>query len=542
MKVCVLQPHYSMNGADVDACFADLLALLDGCDESLDLIVLPEYSDVPADVAGDVAFAEAAERNAPRLLAHARETAIRCHALVFVNCAHRTERGLRNTTYAFGRDGELCGRYFKAHPAPSEVRSGAEGGHGLDVGYSYEFAPPYVLDIEGVRYAFLTCYDFYFYEGFARIARERPDVIIGCSLQRTDPQATLSFINRFLAYQTNAYLVRASVSLGEGARLSGGSTVITPAGEVLLDMQGECGRGTAEIDPHEKYLKPAGHGGSLQSHPDYMEVGRRPWLYRNAGPSTSLFEDVMPYPRLCAHRGLHRTAPENSLPAYGAAVALGAPEIELDLWATADGVLVSCHDERLERVSNGTGKIADYTLRELRRLDFGSVYDQKYRGLRIPTFEEILSRFAGRCILNVHVKLWEVAGYPPMIDEVIEMIRRYDCERYVYLMIVNDEIHREVLRRAPDIATCVGWNGDKDPLSMPRRAITLGAKKVQLYKPYFNEETFALAKAHGVLCNVFWANDPAEARSFYEMGADTVLTDDYLPLSQALADILDTKQ
>jgi glycerophosphoryl diester phosphodiesterase len=250
----------------------------------------------------------------------------------------------------------------------------------------------------------------------------------------------------------------------------------------------------------------------------------------------------MPYPRLCAHRGLHRIAPENSLPAYGAAVALGAPEIELDLWATADGVLVSCHDERLERVSNGTGKIADYTLRELRELDFGTVYDPKYQGLRIPTFEEILSRFAGRCILNVHVKLWEVAGYPPMIDEVIEMIRRYDCERYVYLMIVNDEIHREVLRRAPDIATCVGWNGDKDPLSMPRRAIALGAKKVQLYKPYFNEETFALAKAHGVRCNVFWANDPAEARSFYEMGADTVLTDDYLPLSQALADILDTKQ
>ena len=61
MKVSVLQPHYSMNGADLDACFTELLALLDSCDDSLDLIVLPEYSDVPADVKGEAGFYEAAD-------------------------------------------------------------------------------------------------------------------------------------------------------------------------------------------------------------------------------------------------------------------------------------------------------------------------------------------------------------------------------------------------------------------------------------------------------------------------------------------------
>ena len=539
MKVSVLQPHYSMNGADLDACFTELLALLDACDDSLDLIVLPEYSDVPADVKGEAGFYEAAEKNTAILLKKASETAKRCHALLFVNAAYPTDRGLRNTTHAFDREGNPIGRYFKAHPAPSEVKGEAEGGHGLDTAYSYEFREPYVLEAEGLRFCFLTCYDFYFYEGFARIARERPDIIIGASLQRTDSHEALSIIHRFLCYQTNAYLVRASVSLSEDSTLSGCSTVVAPSGEVLLDMKSRCGIGIAEFDPAVKFLKPAGHGGAMKPHFEYIEEGRRPWLYRNAGPGIRRFEDVTPYPRLCAHRGLHRTAPENSMPAYGAAVALGATEIELDLWASADGVLVSCHDATLERVSDGTGKIYEKTYAELAALDFGIRYDERYRGLRIPTFEDILRELGSRCIMNIHVKLWEVDIGRPMIREIIDMIRKYDCEKHVYLMIVNDEIHRAVKEYAPDIPTCVGWDGNREPLSMVHRAIALGAEKVQLYKPYFNAETVRLAHEHGIKCNVFWSNDAAEARGFLEMGIDTILTDDYLAMKNALTPLFE---
>ena len=539
MKVSVLQPHYSMNGADLDACFTELLALLDSCDDSLDLIVLPEYSDVPADVKGEAGFYEAAEKNTAILLKKASETAKRCRALLFVNAAYPTDRGLRNTTHAFDREGNPIGRYFKAHPAPSEVKGEAEGGHGLDTAYSYEFREPYVLEAEGLRFCFLTCYDFYFYEGFARIAREHPDIIIGASLQRTDSHEALSIIHRFLCYQTNAYLVRASVSLSEEGTLSGCSTVVAPSGEVLLDMKSRRGIGIAEFDPAVKFLKPAGHGGAMKPHFEYIEEGRRPWLYRNAGPGIRRFEDVTPYPRLCAHRGLHRTAPENSMPAYGAAVALGATEIELDLWASADGVLVSCHDATLDRVSDGTGKIYEKTYAELAALDFGIRYDERYRGLRIPTFEDILRELGGRCIMNIHVKLWEVDIGRPMIREIIDMIRKYDCEKHVYLMIVNDEIHRAVKEYAPDIPTCVGWDGNREPLSMVHRAIALGAEKVQLYKPYFNAETVRLAHEHGIKCNVFWSNDAAETRGFLEMGIDTILTDDYLAMKNALTPLFE---
>lgn len=533
MKVCVLQPPYSYDGSLAEQNFEVLLGLLDACDESLDLIVLPEYSDIPADIKDNALLFETADRLRAVLLTRVAETAKRCHAMVFVNAFDKTPTGYRNTTYAYDREGNLVGRYYKAHPAPSEVKTEDEGGHALDVSYSYAFAEPYTLEMEGLRFCFLTCYDFYFYENFPQLARQKPDIIIGCSLQRTDTHEALSIINRFLCYQTNAYLVRASVSLGEDSKTCGCSTVITPRGEELVNMKNRVGLGACEIDPAEKYYKPAGYGGVMRSHHEYVEEGRRPWLYRNGGASVILSESRMPYPRLCAHRGFCTVAPENSLPAYGAAVALGAEEIEMDLWATKDGVLVSAHDETLERVSNGTGKIGDHTYEELLQLDFGVHASKPFGGLQIPTFEQILQKFAGRAIINLHVKIWDAKKSDPKLEEIVALIRKYDAQDHVYFMTTNDEMIRRAQEYAPDIACCVGWDGNRDPMSMVDRAIALGTKKIQLFKPYFNEETVKRAHEHGIRCNVFWADDPEEAIRYREMGIDTILTNDYLPIKRA---------
>ncbi len=533
MKVCVIQPRYSMRGEDVDACFGELLTLLDKCDASLDLIVLPEYSDIPADAVGDE-FVAAIEKNNARLLSAAKDTAKRCSAALFVNAMKKTDCGYRNTTHAIDQRGEVVGKYFKAHPAPSEVKTESEGGHGLDVAYSYEPSEPYILELDGLRYAFLTCYDFYFYEYFPVIAKCKPDIIIGCSLQRTDTHEALSIINRFLSYNTNAYLVRSSVSLGEDSATCGSSTVISPKGDVLVDMKNEVGLGICEIDPKAKYYKPAGHGGAPKAHFEYIEEGRRPWLYRNAGSSVTLHNAVMPYPRICAHRGFSKALPENTMPALGAAVALGAEEIEFDIWSTTDGVLVSCHDATLERVSNGTGKIYEKSYKELSELDFGAKHSESFSGLKIATFENVLKKFAARVIMNIHVKIWDMNMERDMLPEIVALIRKYDCEKYVYFMTTSDRMIRKAMEYAPDIPCCVGWDGNKDKMSMVERAKALGAKKIQLFKPYFDENTVKAAKDAGILTNVFWSDDPDEAIAFRKMGIDTILTNDYLKIKNTL--------
>ena len=171
---------------------------------------------------------------------------------------------------------------------------------------------------------------------------------------------------------------------------------------------------------------------------------------------------------------------------------------------------------------------------ELLKLDFGVKHGEKFRGLKIPTFEEILQKFGGRVIMNIHVKIWDCNFKNPMIEEIVDIIRKYDCEKYIYFMTTNDEIIKRVMEYAPDLRVCVGWDGNKEPLSMVKRAIALGAHKVQLFKPYFNRESVDLAHANGILCNVFWSDDPEEARRYREMGIDTILTNDYLAIKNAL--------
>ena len=271
MKVAVIQPYYSFDPKETDRCYREMTALLDECDESLDIIVLPEYSDIPAVQGSKEEFHKTAEKYNADILKRAKAAAVRCNAIVFVNAADMTETGKRNTTFAIDRAGNVVGKYYKAHPAPSEYKTEKEGGNELDCSYCKEAYEPCVIEIEGIRFSFMTCYDFYFYEAFAPLARRGIDIIIGCSHQRTDTHEALSIINRFLCYNTNAYLIRSSVSLGEDSTICGSSSIIAPNGDVLVDMKSRVGIGIAEIDHTKKYLKAAGFLGKLKAHYEYID-------------------------------------------------------------------------------------------------------------------------------------------------------------------------------------------------------------------------------------------------------------------------------
>ena len=100
-------------------------------------------------------------------------------------------------------------------------------------------------------------------------------------------------------------------------------------------------------------------------------------------------------------------------------------------------------------------------------------------------------------------------------------------------MTASDRIIKAVMEYAPDIAVCVGHDFER-PYAIVDRAIALGAKKVQLFKPYFTQEMIDKAKAHGIRCNVFWSDEAEEAKKYLAMGIDTILTNDYGRISAAL--------
>jgi len=123
-----------------------------------------------------------------------------------------------------------------------------------------------------------------------------------------------------------------------------------------------------------------------------------------------------------AHRGASAYAPENTLEAFRLAMEMGADGIELDVHLTKDGELAVIHDEALDRTTNGTGQVKDFTMAQLKELD-ASNGKAAYPGAKIPTLGEVydLVRDSG---MTVNVELKTDANFYPGIEAACLKLER----------------------------------------------------------------------------------------------------------------------
>ncbi len=103
---------------------------------------------------------------------------------------------------------------------------------------------------------------------------------------------------------------------------------------------------------------------------------------------------------VASHRGDWRNAPENSLQAFKNCIDNGVDMIEIDLKKTKDNQLVLMHDRTIDRTTDGTGKVEDYTLEELRRFHLKNGMG-RVTFHQIPTLEEVLNLTKGKILINV---------------------------------------------------------------------------------------------------------------------------------------------
>ena len=127
--------------------------------------------------------------------------------------------------------------------------------------------------------------------------------------------------------------------------------------------------------------------------------------------------------KIFAHRGSTGTHPENTLASFKEAVRVGSDGIELDVHLTKDGHLVVIHDETVDRTTNGTGEIRNLTLAEIKAMDAGSWFHNKYAGEKIPTLEEVLLLltelgFNGQ--LNIELKT-DVIQYKGLVEKCLAL-------------------------------------------------------------------------------------------------------------------------
>ena len=129
-------------------------------------------------------------------------------------------------------------------------------------------------------------------------------------------------------------------------------------------------------------------------------------------------------PIMLSHRGLVRHAPENTVASFEAAVALGL-SIELDVYQTRDGELVVIHDNTVDRTTDGTGKIGELTLVQIRKLDAGGWFHPRYRGLQVPTLDEAFSAIRKRQREPVTIALNMKVISPNIEKKIVRVIRKH---------------------------------------------------------------------------------------------------------------------
>lgn len=152
--------------------------------------------------------------------------------------------------------------------------------------------------------------------------------------------------------------------------------------------------------------------------------------------------------KIWAHRGCSQRYPENTMLAFGKAAEIGGLYgIELDIQLTKDGYMVVCHDERVDRTTDGIGELRGFTLAQLRKLKINT---GTKRWERIPTIEEVFDCLEGRfrrgLKLNIELKnsVWPYWG---MEEKIVEFVRK----RNVQDSVVYSSFYAESLKRIREL-------------------------------------------------------------------------------------------
>ncbi|MFN8544742.1 MAG: glycerophosphodiester phosphodiesterase family protein [Candidatus Binatia bacterium] len=220
-----------------------------------------------------------------------------------------------------------------------------------------------------------------------------------------------------------------------------------------------------------------------------------------------------------AHRGASGTAPENTLAAFRRAADIGAHMLELDVQLTADGAVVVIHDETLERTTEGTGPVEGLTLAELRRLDAGGWFDERFRGEQIPTLAEVLA--AVSLPINVELKA-------PATAELAERTVRIVMESGALGRVVFSSFHPDLLRAArgyaPTADLAVLWSEPSISDAL-RLAEGVAATALHIRKEAAQAPVIAAARRAGLAVRVWTVNVREDARRLAADGATGIFTD-----------------
>lgn len=227
--------------------------------------------------------------------------------------------------------------------------------------------------------------------------------------------------------------------------------------------------------------------------------------------------------QIFAHRGASAYAPENTLEAFQLALQQGAHGVELDVHLTRDGELIVAHDEKIDRVSDGSGLIAEMSLHSIKKHSFNRLHPE-YEDAKAPTLREVYELLKPSALrINVELKN-SVMPYPGMEEKVLKLTAQMGLEDRVIYSSFNHLSMLELKARMPE-AVC-GLLYDCvliDPFGYAAKA------HMDALHPHFGyllhfEDYCAKAHAAGLTVNTWTVNTERDMKRVFEADADILIT------------------
>lgn len=227
--------------------------------------------------------------------------------------------------------------------------------------------------------------------------------------------------------------------------------------------------------------------------------------------------------KIYAHRGVASLYPENTMVAFQEAARLKCNGIELDVQLSKDGVPVVIHDETLDRTTNGTGWVKDYSYDELRLFNASYKFGEKFGHCPIPTLEEVCS-FVSRTPLTLNIELKnEIVPYPTLEEKVYDLIHSNKIKDQVVVSSFNHESLKYFHSIAKDVKTAVLTEKPID--NIVEYIQDIGATG---YHPNFTiitKDLMDMLNTYEIAVRPYTVNDPQVMQKLRNWGVEAVITD-----------------
>lgn len=233
-------------------------------------------------------------------------------------------------------------------------------------------------------------------------------------------------------------------------------------------------------------------------------------------------------PVIIGHRGACGYAPENTLESIRAAADMGVEWVELDVKLTADDVAIIFHDDKLNRTTNGSGKVAETLWADIKELDAGSWFADSFYEARVPTLEQAVDLLI-ELGLGLNLEIKPCPGRDVETAQIaLDVLSRIWDDHDRILISSFSEIALETVRDMTGGDWAIGYLIDEIPDNWCDIAAHLGAATINIngnrndLKREFIESM--IDEGYGILA--YTVNDPYRAQELLNWGVDGVFTDE----------------